>query len=319
MANYRIGDIVRLTRKSIGMSQEELAYQAGVATETISRIESGKHKVTQATYQKVMEPLNRFQNRSYAVCTSADLGIIEEKKLLEDAEVKFDYLKAAEYIGDIKQRVDNNTVNYQYILRAEAWNAYYTKKIDAKTMVERLEEALRLTVDNYEDYMDYENYDEDGYPFTEQEILILMNLASAYDECDLPERAIEIYNMLLDCLDSGYIRGEDISNLKIVINRNLTFALQGMGKYEESLSVLQEVLEQSIKQSYGIMIPFALYDITWDMEHINKIESKQRYDLEEIRQKKRQAYYIAAARNDEYIKKIIKDSYERLFHEEIAP
>lgn len=319
MANYRIGDIIRLTRKSIGMSQEELAYQAGVATETISRIESGKHKVTQATYQKVMEPLNRFQNRSYAVCTSDDLGIIEEKRLLEDAEMKFDYEKAAIYIDDIKQSVENNAVNRQYIMRAETWNAYYTKKIDAKTMVERLEEALALTVDNYQQYTDYKNYQEDGYPFTEQEIIILMNIAGAYDEYDLPEKTIEISNMLLDCLNSGYIGGEDVSNLKIVIKRNLTFALQGMGKYEEALDVLQEVLEQSIKQVYGIMISFALYDITWDMEHINKMESKQRYDLEEIRQKKRQAYYIAAARNDEYIKKIVEDSYKRLFHEEIAP
>lgn len=319
MANYRIGDMVRLTRKSIGMSQEELAYQAGVATETISRIESGKHKVTQATYQKVMEPLNRFQNRSYAVCTSDDLGLIEEKKLLEDAEMKFDYEKAAIYIDDIKQRVENNTINRQYIMRAEAWNAYYTKKIDAKTLVERLEEALRLTVDNYEDYMNYEIYNEDGYPFTEQEILILMNLAGAYDECDMQERAIEILNKLLDCLNSGYIGGPDVSNLKIVIKRNLTRALQGQGKYEDSILQLEEVLEEAVKKKYGTMISLASYDITWNMIKINEISDEEKYNLEEIKRKKRQAYYVAAARNDNRVKELAKNSYKKVFCEEIVP
>ena len=51
MANYKVGDIIRLSRNFIGMSQEELAFQAGLATETISRIESGKHKISAETYK----------------------------------------------------------------------------------------------------------------------------------------------------------------------------------------------------------------------------------------------------------------------------
>ena len=46
MANYKVGDIIRLTRKSVGMSQEEIAFLAELTPETISRIESGKHKIT---------------------------------------------------------------------------------------------------------------------------------------------------------------------------------------------------------------------------------------------------------------------------------
>ena len=52
MANYKVGDIIRLSRNFIGISQEELAFRAGLATETISRIESGKHKITAQTYKK---------------------------------------------------------------------------------------------------------------------------------------------------------------------------------------------------------------------------------------------------------------------------
>ena len=84
MANYKAGDIIRLSRNFIGMSQEELAFQAGLATETISRIESGKHKISAETYKKLMGVLNRFPERSFAICSRSDMEIIEEKKLLEE-------------------------------------------------------------------------------------------------------------------------------------------------------------------------------------------------------------------------------------------
>ena len=88
MANYKVGDIIRLSRNFIGISQEELAFRAGLATETISRIESGKHKISTETYKKIMSALNRFPERSFAICSRSDMEIIEEKKLLEEAEVK---------------------------------------------------------------------------------------------------------------------------------------------------------------------------------------------------------------------------------------
>lgn len=317
MANYRIGDIVRLTRKSIGMSQEELAYQAGVATETISRIESGKHKVTQSTYQKVMEPLNRFQNRSYAVCTSDDVGIIEEKKLLEDAVVKYDYKKATELLEDLKGVVTNNIVNNQYIQKAEALLDYYNGIISAEELAQRLEKVLHFTVEDYQNYMEYTMYREEGYPYTEEEILTLMNLATAYDECGDSEKAEKILYMLLDCISSGYISGGDIAKMKIAVKRSLSFVMQGQERYDESLQLLQEVFAEALKENYGLVISLVAYDITWNMVKINEIVSSEKYNVNEIKKKKRQAYYIAAARNDNHIMEIVQKSYQSLCHQRI--
>jgi DNA-binding XRE family transcriptional regulator len=44
-------------RLSAGMSQKELAEKAGVAPETLSRIESGKHRPQTATLDKIAEAL----------------------------------------------------------------------------------------------------------------------------------------------------------------------------------------------------------------------------------------------------------------------
>lgn len=317
MANYRVGDIIRLARKAAGMSQEELAFRAGVATETISRIETGKHKITQNTYRKIMEQLNWSSERSYAICTSEELGILEEKKLLEDAENKFNYEKAGEYLEQLKEKSDGNIVDQQFILRTEALQDFYVNKLDAQVMLAKLEEALHLTVENYEKYLDCEDYKAEGYPFTEQEMLILMNIAGTYEKNNQHDKSEQIYRMLLKSIEAGYVGGKTIINLKLVVKRNFARALYLVGKHDESLSILENALKEAVKQRYGLIIPAILYDITRNMVNINENRKDMKYDMEKIRRIRRQAYYIAAARSDEHVRKIVEIAYKNLFHEEI--
>lgn len=310
MAYYRVGDTIRLARKSMGLSQEELAFRAGVATETISRIESGKHKVTQETYRKIMEPLNRFSERSYAICTGEDVGILEEKKLLDDAEAKYEIENRQAILDRLKKGIGDSAVNRQYILRAEAILEYTMQRIDEETLIRKLTESLQLTIGD-----DVRNMNLEGYPFTEQETIILMNIASAYASIGCFEKAERMNNMILNSLDSGYTNGTKKSNLYLVIMRNLSRTLEGLGKYEEAFHLLETILEKSIEENYGLMLSIALYEISWNMEKINSLADDPVFDLEEIRKKKRQAYYIAAARNDNYVREITRKSYENLFHE----
>ena len=51
LANYRANDVIRLTRKAVGLSQE--AISEGICSvETFSRIERGKTKIKGDTYKK---------------------------------------------------------------------------------------------------------------------------------------------------------------------------------------------------------------------------------------------------------------------------
>ena len=210
MANYKVGDIIRLSRNFIGMSQEELAFRAGLATETISRIESGKHKISTETYKKIMSALNRFPERSFAICSRSDMEIIEEKKLLEEAEVKYELDDAEYYLSCIKKQIGDNEIDRQYVLRAEAILRFYRNEKETKTFIEGLEQALRLTIKDW----GFEVYKEKKYPYTDQELLILMNLSSAYGEDNQCEKAMEISNMILEYLNAGYISSSEIDNFK---------------------------------------------------------------------------------------------------------
>lgn len=300
MANYKVGDIIRLSRNFKGMSQEELAFQAGLATETISRIESGKHKITAETYRKIMGVLNRFSERNYAICSRADMEIIEEKKLLEEAEIKYELADAEYYLKHIREQVGNNVIDKQYILRAEAMLHHYNHEKDTKTFIEGLEHALGLTIKDWS----YETYKGKKYPYTDQELLILMNLAGAYSIDKQCEKAQVIYNLILEYLNDGYMSGDEIENFKLVIKRNLTITYQIMGEYEQSLKVLQEVLQEAIALQYGSMITLTLYDIAWNMKKINEVNQCEQYTIDEIKMKANQAYYIASARGDNHIKNL---------------
>jgi ribosome-binding protein aMBF1 (putative translation factor) len=44
-------------RLAAGLSQKELATKAGITPETLSRIESGKHRPQTATFDKIVEAL----------------------------------------------------------------------------------------------------------------------------------------------------------------------------------------------------------------------------------------------------------------------
>lgn len=173
MANYRAGDVIRLTRQAVGMTQETLCENI-CSVETLSRIENGRHKVKRETYRRLMERMERIPEKNYAICTGKHMELLEEKADFEDAVSKYDYEKAEICLQRLKRKIGDGVLNEQYIAKAEAFVCYDNKHIDADQMIFRLEEAIRMTIPEYEQYLDKE------YPYTEQEVLTLMNLAGAY-------------------------------------------------------------------------------------------------------------------------------------------
>ena len=109
-----------MMRTANDMSQEELAFRAGVATETISRIENGKHKITKNVYRKIMSVFDYFPQQFYGICMGKDIEIIDIKQMAEDAEAKLEFERAKKYLEKLKPKAEDTLENQQYILRAEA-------------------------------------------------------------------------------------------------------------------------------------------------------------------------------------------------------
>nr|WP_297873834.1 helix-turn-helix transcriptional regulator [uncultured Blautia sp.] len=58
MGLYYIGEVIKRTRESLGMTQEELS-EGICTTETLSRIETGKRTPNRANFKALMERMGR--------------------------------------------------------------------------------------------------------------------------------------------------------------------------------------------------------------------------------------------------------------------
>lgn len=200
MANYRVGDIIRLTRIASGLTQEQLSENI-CSVETMSRIENGKHGVKKDIYQKLMEKMNRNPERSYAICVDKDMQIIEERAAFEEAMTRHDFERADEYMTLLKEKAGESILTKNYVRRESAFLDFYQNRITSAELVEILEELAEETVPDYRRYMEEKII----FPFTEQEIILFKRLAVAYGRNDKNELALEISEMLLRSLRSKYM------------------------------------------------------------------------------------------------------------------
>ena len=178
MANYKAGDVIRLTRNAVGMTQEELS-DGICSVETLSRIENNRHKIKRDTYRKLMEKMGRGVHDNCALCMGRDMSLLEEYTMFEDAMAKREYSVAERYLAHIREKISGSLVDRKYLKRVENLMGYDMKRIDAQECMSQLHVAMKMTVPDYECYLWGEKRDK-VYPYREQEILILMGIGNTY-------------------------------------------------------------------------------------------------------------------------------------------
>lgn len=289
MAYYRAGEIIRLNRIALGMTQEELSEDI-CSVETLSRIENGHHKVKKNTYKRLMERMNRMPEKNYAICTTNDMGLLEEDFIIRNFMVNHDYKRAEVYLHEMEQKIGTDVISQQHLKRIKAVIYHENKKICTKKYIKELEETLAMTVPNYEKYID------GIYPFTEQEAYIVLNIAGGYGDERNHEKCLQIYQMLLRCVDAEYMDAENGSILKVIVTRNMCCQFGPMKRYQEAIELSQKNYEECLSIGYDHMLPVICGDIAWNM--MKQIEEGER-DMEDIvlvKKYLRQAYYAAAAK-----------------------
>lgn len=310
MSNYRAGDVIRMTREYIGISREELSD--GICSpQTLYRLECGKTRVKKELYAKLMAKMERVPGKNYAVCVGKNMELLEERELLEAAMRRFDYEKADEYVKRLKEKADDNLITKQYVLKAEALVDYYCKRCSGEETIERLKESIRLTLPEYEKCL------EKRFPFTEQEIMNLLSLANAYAHINREEKAIEIYQKLMQCLDMDYIFGENVEHIKGIIMRNLSSAYFAMDKYKEALELNEMCLKRAKQENEGRNFHVLLGDRAAILLEMIKIGKRDKNEISQVKKYLRQSYILAVARGDEICSQLIERVYKKEFNETI--
>lgn len=310
MSNYRAGDIIRLTRIAERITQEELC-DGICGVQTLHRIENGKVRVKNDTYYRLMEKMNRVPEKNYAVCVGKDMELLEERVLLEDAIIKQDYIHADEYLNMMIEKADDNVVTGQYIKKMKALVDFRNKRMEKEQLVYELEEAIQMTVPDYEQYLDK------AFPFTEQEILGLMSIANAYHRLDEYEKCVRINCMLLRCLNLDYMRENDRVHIRITIMCNLARVYGIRGEHKKALALLKKGIKLSQEYGYGNKYTPLYGGIAYNI--LRQIENGERKKEDKgiARQCLRQAYYLAVARGYKKHAEDTLKAYEEEFKESL--
>lgn len=311
MANYRVGDIIRLTRIASGLTQEQLSENI-CSVETMSRIENGKHGVKKDIYQKLMEKMNRNPERSYAICVDKDMQIIEERAAFEEAMTRHDFERADEYMTLLKEKAGESILTKNYVRRESAFLDFYQNRITSAELVEILEELAEETVPDYRRYMEEKII----FPFTEQEIILFKRLAVAYGRNDKNELALEICEMLLRSLRSEYMVEWKKHEIKIL--GNIVFFYQRLKKYEIACEIEKNLLEEAKECDNGVLVEEGIFDRAWDILREKKNGKRKKEEIEMCKKMMRKAYYLSLSRNDQVNMKIFSEYYATQFGESIG-
>lgn len=306
MGKYRLGDIICMTRKSLSITQQQLS-EGICSVETLSRVENGKQNPSRDVYELLMERMGRSRERSYSVMTVSDFDIMEKISLLEDYINTYNYGSAEEILEEIKDQLMDTNLNRQYLLRTETVIKYRLKKIDAKEFLDRLEQAILITIPQYG------NISLSNWPFTIDEAILILNISSAYAQNQEYKKAIEILEDANIVMKQKYMDETRRINLQVNYYNNISKWYGIIGEYEKAIEVAKEGIEICRKHKLGHVLPNLLYGLAWNIEHLIEkgVISPERKN--ECIKYIKQAYYIAAAMQQPFLEQFLVEHIKSVY------
>ena len=257
--NYCIGDVVRIRRKMLGLSQEKLCE--GICdSRTISRLERHIRKPQKEIVQKLFDRLNL----STELCRT-ELVTDSQEAIEKYGEVKRqancgNYENVGNLINEIKKLISmSNASNVQSLMRDECLNNYRQGKYSKKEYFSKLKEVLGYTIP-YEsiiasDKMYLTNVEigciqniifEADWSFAEMQECIDV-LTNTYDSLKFPANYARMYEYIMLTVSSK---------------------LGNRGEYEQSNRIMKSIMKISLKNRRLKAIDNLVYGILWNEKHV---------------------------------------------------
>lgn len=292
MARYKIGDIIKIKRLALGISQEELCF--GICEQhTLSNIENGKCKVKQQTYSELMDRLNQYGSKSYGLIRTDNYEMLQITEKIAECLFNREYIAAQELLDILKKDIDlSYNINKQYIMSVENTIKYDCNMLDIEDYYNSLMESIKLTIPHFDEI------DISEWAFTEHEFQILIYIAALYKSNHEYENAKSLLLKLKLSLDKMYLDNIEFAKQYSLVINNLADILGNEGNHQEAINYSYEALEICKKNKVTSMICYLLGEIAWNIEQLTKkgiidiSEEKTCLDYYE------KAYYLSFCRKD---------------------
>ncbi len=303
MGRYRLGDTIRMTRKSLSITQEQLC-EGICSVETLSRLESGRQNPSKDVYELLMERMGRIRDRAYSMLSISDFRMLEKMKLFDDYIRIYDFQQADYVLNEIKKKVGNTVLDRQFLIRAESLVKYRLSKITADQFLDGLQQAILLTIPKYG------TISLSNWPLNNNEANLLLNISTAYADKKDIHKAISILEELNDALKQSYMDEQQRAIMTAVNSNNLSKWYTSCGRFNKAIEIAEQGILTCRKYKLGNVLPNLLYNIVWCKEQLIEMGVLSPEESQKCFMYLKQAYYIAAAMQQPFLEQFLEKHIE---------
>jgi len=287
-------ELIKKMRRELKFSQEEMAAKLFMSTRQLSRIENGQSDLDLLPFFSILGLLGYHTEDFWLIYLDTkeyeDYKQYRElKKLLNQQQFEKAHIK-------LQELEQSSLSKYKFM---EQYFAYAKARVDpALSFDERLamlQNAIKLSI------KDFDEAKIRNYRLTFPEMLIVYEIACAYQVQGSLEEAIELTLALTEVLDDARISEEDKGNFVPVLFLNLAWFYGLAGDYQKGLKFAHQAWDAEKEYRNFRFTHLSLYNIAKCQFHLG--EEEQFYQPFLLR-----AYHFACAIGDHTFAKEIKES-----------
>lgn len=346
MAVYRLGDMVRMRREALGMTQEELIqiYEgrgggplADIHTKTgradgneicsvqvLRRIENGGVKrVKVDVFRLLMEKMGLLPERIYASLLVTECRGLRLKSEIHVHMNRCEYEMAEKKLQELETMLElEYPRNKQYLAEKQASLAYKRGEMEIQEYLGILFGALRYTIPGLDEI------DIAEWPFNMNEFNILIHIVNVYHAMKEREKELELLLKLKKNVERQYMDENHYVVWHTCVLAGLSQYMCVMGMADKAVEYCKTGIEECRKQRILGEVFCLLYDAAWSQEYLihkgmlsEKVFNGQQDTIkkERVLCKKQlvQGYYLGVAQGDIHGAERIGRLFETYYPEEV--
>lgn len=259
--NYCIGDVIRIRRKMLGLSQEKLSK--GICdSRTVSRLERHIRKPQKEIVQQLFDRLNLSTELCRTELVTDSQEAIEKYWELRQLNNMKDHVKVAETLKELKRLVSINIpANRQVLSRIETLSRFDFGLITKSMYIDQMKDALECT-------MPYEKAIAIGEKYlTNEELYCIENLTL---ELDWSYKEMEecVNTLIAYCDEMVY--PENYLRMYQFIMVAVSSYLGNAGKFEVANKYNRQIMKLLLRNKRLGGVHEVLYELLWNAEQSGK-------------------------------------------------
>lgn len=253
--NYCIGDVIRIRRKMLGLSQEKLSE--GICdSRTVSRLERHIRKPQKEIVQKLFDRLNLSTELCRTELVTDSQEAIEKYRELRRLYHTKEYMKVQDVLGEMSKLLSNQYAsNQQLILRKKTNTQFGLKEITEEEYALLMKKALEYTIP-------YKKAVASGIKYlTNEELYCIQNIAV---------KAKKMHSMIQECIKTLINYCEELKypenylRMYQFLIATVASNLGNRGKYELSNEYGRKIIKLLLVNRRLGGIHEAHYDLLWN-------------------------------------------------------